>query len=490
MTEDLVAMLQAQGVEPEKLLQELIAERDRRLNENRLKNYKPYPRQMEFHALGATKRERLFMAANQVGKTLAGSAEAAIHLTGRYPAWWSGAKFSHPITAWAGGETREATRDGLQRLLLGRGGASEDTDISALGTGMIPKDALLSVLPAPGVPGGISVVRIKNQFGTPSTLIFKSYDMGRQKWQSDTVDLVIFDEEPPMEIYTEGLTRTNAIPDGRVYLTFTPLLGRSEVVMRFDDKDHPDRGITNMTLDDALHYTQEQKDRIIASYPAWERDARTKGIPTLGSGAIYPVTEELITEEGQKIPDYWAKIVGMDFGWDHPTTAAWLAWDRDADVVHVYDVYKLSLATPVIHGAAIKAKGARIPVAWPHDGLQHDKGSGEQLAELYRKQGVAMLPERSQFPDDRGHSPEAGVIEILDRMQTGRFKVARHLRDFFDEFRNYHRKEGKIVKQYDDILDAVRIGMMSLRYARAVGPRPSDPYRRQTSPSSTSYMAA
>ncbi len=487
---DLTAELLAQGIEPEKILAELIAERDRRKNENRLKHYKPYPKQMEFHAQGLTKRERLFMAANQVGKTLGGSAEAAIHLTGRYPAWWTGIRYTRQITAWAGGETRENTRDGLQRLLLGRGGANENVDISALGTGMLPKDSLLSVLPAPGVPGGIAVVRVKNEFGPASTLIFKSYDMGRPKWASDTVDLVILDEEPPIEIYTEALTRTNAVPDGRVYLTFTPLLGRSQVVMRFDDRDHPDRGITNMTIDDAEHFTPEQRERIINSYEPWERDARTKGIPTLGSGAVYPVTEELISEDGQKIPDYWAKIVGMDFGWDHPTTAAWLAWDRDADVIHLYDVYKLQHATPVIHGAAIKAKGARIPVAWPHDGLQHDKGSGEQLAELYRKQGVAMLPERSQFPDDRGHSPEAGVIEILDRMQTGRFKVARHLRDFFEEFRNYHRKDGKIVKEYDDVLDAVRIGVMSLRYARSVGPRPEDAYKRAAPVSTKSYMVA
>lgn len=481
--DDILAALTAQGVNIDTVLAELEAERDRRVSENRLKHYKPYQKQRDFHAAGATFRERLFIAGNQLGKSLSSSAEDAMHLTGRYPDWWTGHRYKGPITLWASGVTRETTRDGLQRLLLGRAGAH--------GTGMIPKDCILNTMSAQGVADAVAIARIKHESGLGvSTLIFKSYDMGREKWQGDTVHKVSFDEEPPIDIYTEGMTRTNAVPDGRVSLVFTPLLGMSEVVRRFLLDKSPDRNVTTMTIDDAEHYTQEQRDRIIASYQDWERDARTRGVPTMGSGRIYPVNEDMLKEEGQKIPDHWAKIAGMDFGWDHPTTAVWLAWDRDADVVHIYDVYKLAQATPVVHAAAMKARGAKIPMAWPHDGLQHDKGSGEQLAELYRKQGVAMLPERAQFADDRGSGVEAGVLDILDRMQTGRLKVARHLGDWFEEFRLYHREDGKIVKEYDDVMDAMRYAMMSLRFAKATGSKPRDPYARQSNSGPTSYMAA
>jgi phage terminase large subunit-like protein len=41
---------------------------------------------------------------------------------------------------------------------------------------------------------------------------------------------VWFDEEPPPDIYSEGLTRTNAT-GGITMITFTPLLGMSEVVL-------------------------------------------------------------------------------------------------------------------------------------------------------------------------------------------------------------------------------------------------------------------
>lgn len=226
------------------------------------------------------------------------------------------------------------------------------------------------------------------------------------------------------------------------------------------------RSITRMTIEDAEHYTQEQRDAIIASYPEHEREARVKGLPTLGSGRVFPINDDKITVDAFTIPKDWARINGLDFGWDHPFAAVSSAWDRDADIWYVVACYRESKSTPVIHSASIKPWGEWIPCAWPHDGLQHDKGSGEQLATLYADQGLNTLHERATF-EDGGNGVEAGVIEMLDRMQTGRFKVFAHLKEWFDEFRLYHRKDGKIVKERDDLLSATRYGMMMKRYAEA-----------------------
>ncbi|TCR65447.1 terminase family protein [Bosea sp. BK604] len=241
------------------------------------------------------------------------------------------------------------------------------------------------------------------------------------------------------------------------------------------------RHITRMTIEDAEHYTPEQRAAIIASYPAHEREARTKGIPTLGSGRVFPLADDEIACAAPEVQRAWALIGGLDFGWDHPTAAVKLAWDRDADCVHVIAAYRQREQTPVIHAAALKAWGEKLPWAWPHDGLQHDKGSGEQLAELYRRQGLNLLPERATFADG-SFGVEAGVLDMLERMQTGRLKVARHLGEWFDEFRLYHRKDGKIVKERDDLLSATRYGLMMLRFAEPetagrrlrIGGRPSD----------------
>lgn len=230
------------------------------------------------------------------------------------------------------------------------------------------------------------------------------------------------------------------------------------------------RAIVRMTIEDAEHYTPEQRAAIIASYPEHEREARVKGLPTLGSGRVFPVKEDLITIEAIPIPSHWVRINGLDFGYDHPFAAASCAWDRDADVWYVTAIYRESKATPVIHSASIKPWGQWIPCAWPHDGLQHDKGSGDQLAALYREQGLNVLPERATF-EDGGNGVEAGVTEMLDRMQTGRLKVFSHLKEWFDEFRLYHRADGKIVKERDDLLCATRYAVMMKRFAETE-PRP------------------
>lgn len=222
--------------------------------------------------------------------------------------------------------------------------------------------------------------------------------------------------------------------------------------------------ITRMTIHDAEHYTPEQRQAIIDAYPAHEREARTKGLPSLGSGRIFPIQEEDILCDAFAIPAHWPQIVGVDFGWDHPFAAIRSAWDRDADIWYLTAEYAQSESTPVIHAAAVKPWGDWLPVAWPHDGLQHDKGSGEDLASQYRTQGLAMLHEKATH-EDGGNGVEAGVLDMLARMQTGRWKVFRHLSGWLGEFRLYHRKDGKIVKERDDRLSASRYAYMMRRFA-------------------------
>ena len=218
---------ESQPCNPSLLLKRLKAETARRTQENRLKVYTPYTKQVEFHALGASKRERLLMASNRFGKTECGGAETAMHLTGLYPEWWVGKRFDHPIKAWAAGVTSESTRDVVQDKLLGPPSRSE-----ALGTGYVPKALIADVSPARGIADAIDTVSIEHVSGGYSTLQFKSYERGREKWQGSALHVLWLDEECPMDIYMEGLTRTNETK-GIVYLTFTPLKGMSDVVMRF-----------------------------------------------------------------------------------------------------------------------------------------------------------------------------------------------------------------------------------------------------------------
>lgn len=418
------------------------------------------------------------MAGNQLGKTVAGAAEVAMHLTGNYPNDWEGRRFDRPVTWIAGSESAELTRDGVQRLLVGPPDQEENW-----GTGFIPQAALVKTMRRAGVANAIDSVTIRHASGGLSTLLLKSYDQGRTKWQANTVDGVWYDEEPPEDVYFEGITRTNATM-GMVLVTFTPLKGMSAVVARYLLEASPDRVVVTMTIDDAEHYTPEERAKIVASYPPHEREARTKGIPTLGSGLIFPVLEDEIVVAPFELPKWWRQIGGLDFGWDHPFGAVRLAHDPDKDVVYVTADYRQREATPIIHAAALKVWGKDssdkqwMPWAWPHDGLQHDKGSGEQLAEQYKAQGLNMLWERAQFADG-SNGVEAGVSDMLVRMQTGRWKVFATCAHWLEERRLYHRKDGVIVKERDDVISASRYALMMLRYAEAqeTAPRIVDPHR-------------
>ena len=397
---------------------------------------------------------------NQLGKTMCGGAEAAYHTTGEYPDGWAGRVWERPTVCFVGGVSGTQLRDNAQRMLMGRPGE----DGQQWGTGMIPGDKILNVSRSTGTTDLLDTVQIRHRSGGVSTMIFKTYEQRRERWMGDTVDFVWFDEEPPPDIYAEGIARITAT-DGMVYVTFTPLLGMSEVVKKFLKDKGPDRHDTNLTIEDAIHIRPEDRAKIIAGYPPHEREARAHGVPLRGSGLIYPVAEETFRCEPFEIPRHWAQIGGMDFGWQHPFAAVRLAWDREADIVYVANAYRAKEQTPIIHSAAIKSwGGAGLPWAWPADGHQHEKGSGKELYPQYLDAGLNMLINHSTF-EGGGVSVEAGLMLILERLQAQKLKVFSHLVDWFEEFRMYHRDKGRIVKDDDDLMDATRYGMMMLREA-------------------------
>ncbi|KAE9509675.1 hypothetical protein FXW30_05060 [Candidatus Liberibacter asiaticus] len=138
-------------------------------NLRRLEFYKPYEKQQVFHQLGKTARERLFMAGNQLGKTLAGAAEAAMHLSGCYPSWWRGYRFLQPIVMVAGSVTYELTRDGIQRLLLG-----EPMSPDQQGSGMIPANKVLNMTRRSNIAGAYSTVTVRHLSGRDIGFIIES----------------------------------------------------------------------------------------------------------------------------------------------------------------------------------------------------------------------------------------------------------------------------------------------------------------------------
>jgi phage terminase large subunit-like protein len=190
-----------------------------------------YGKHLEFFEAGATYRERLLCAANRVGKTVAGAYETTCHLTGQYPEWWVGRRFTRPIRAWAAGKTNETTRDIVQAALMGSIVEGERRK-GFSGTGMIPGSLLGPGTWKQGVSDLCDTVKIKHVTGGWSQLGFKSYQQGRGSFEGTAQHLIWGDEELPMDIYGECLIRT-ATTHGLLMITVTPLEGLTESVLQF-----------------------------------------------------------------------------------------------------------------------------------------------------------------------------------------------------------------------------------------------------------------
>lgn len=422
-----------------------------------------YPKHMKFIADTATNRECALMAANRIGKTECAAFMIACHLTGKYPKWWNGRRFKKPINALVAGETGKLVRDSIQLKLLGKP--------SDIGTGMIPKDCIIgNPRPKAGTPDAVDIAYIKHMSGGQSVLQFQSYDQGRTAFQATERDLIELDEEPPLDIYSECLIRTMTT-NGLILSTFTPLKGVSETVLSLQDKAEKGQcALTIATWDDAPHLTEKDKNELMASLPPHQRDARSKGVPALGSGAVFQIPEEEIKIQPFEIPKHFKRLYGFDVGWNN-TACAWGAFDPETDVIYVTHTYKRGQSEPAIHAQAIKERGDWIVGAIDPASRGRQQADGEQLINLYRGQGLNLI-----LADN---AVEAGIFDMYERMSTSRFKVFSTCHEFFDEYRLYRRDEkGKIVKQNDHVMDAGRYMTRMIINHGVVNVKKIDPYAK------------
>ena len=208
------------------------------------------------------------------------------------------------------------------------------------------------------------------------------------------------------------------------------------------------RILIQCTWDEVGHLTHKQKEDLYAAIPPYQRDARTRGIPQLGSGAIYPIGEDEITVEPFEIPVHYTRVFALDVGWNR-TACLWGAIDTENDVIYLYAEYYRGQAEPAVHANAIQSRGRWIPGVIDPAARGRSQNDGTQLIEAYKQLGLLLTPA------DNG--VESGIFTVWQRLSTGRLKVFSTLRNFLAEFRIYRRdKNGKVVKENDHLIDCVR----------------------------------
>jgi len=444
-----------------------------------------YTGAMEFFRGGFSYPERLLLGGNRVGKTDAAAYEVVLHLTGLYPDWWEGRRFSHPVEVWASGDTATTTRDIQQLALYG-------PIPTAPRTGMIPAHLIKHASAKTSIPNAVETVWVKHASGGDSSIQFKSYDQRRLAFQGTSKHVIWLDEECPDDIYTECLLRTLTC-GGITMVTFTPVEGLTpflqswlEHAVMFQDRDveNPQAAdamvfsgadeeppadvdgretseaeealpiarrqklVVMIAWDEVPHLSKAAQDQMLSEIPVYQRAARTRGIPNLGSGVIYPIPEEDIKIAPFKIPDHWPRGYGMDVGWNW-TVALWGAYDRETSTWYLYHEHYRSHAEPPVHAAGIKGVGDWIPGRIDPAANGRSQVDGRQLMQLYLDLGLQI--------DFAPNGVEAGIYNVWTAMTAGQVKVFSTLRHFFTEYRMYRRDaKGRVIKKNDHEMDCLR----------------------------------
>lgn len=431
-----------------------------------------YPAVMNLMRAGATYRIRAFVAGNGIGKTLWNALESYFHMSGRYPYWWEGLKYTHPIEAWICSINGEALRDGIQTILFGGTG---DDDI---GTGVIAREDLFDdngKLQAwrKSIPSNcIAQIKVRHYtngiFDGWSTCDFKVYEQGWAAFQGPTRHWISFDEEPKdKKVYAECITRLRPKDGsgkmGSFLATFTPTSGYTDTFLSFVPNgipplnglhvDNPSK-FTQMagwrlgSPENAPHLTEEYKKIMLAEWAIADPDnidARMSGLAAMGSGRIFPIHEVDTIVPRFQIPSYWKKCYGMDPGQKN-FAGIWIAQDPDTGIYYIYDEYKTNRhILYLIHAEAFKARGRWLRGGIdPHEAVK-PRDTGETIQSYFETQGLHLT--------SAGGDRMAWVMKIRAWFDSGQVKIMDNLKGLVNEIRTWHyddKDPNKPARNQDD----------------------------------------
>ena len=433
----------------------------------------PYDWQKDFYNKGNDNNIRALICANRVGKTFSACVEVAYHLTGRYPDWWEGRRFTRPIRSAVTSVTFSQVRDVLQKELVG----TQNRDLlDEVGTGTIPRDTIDVEKSSKARDGAFSELFVKHVSGGHSSVKFFAYSQGMEPMQGWVADLILVDEQDKNKfdlIFSELVKRTSTV-NGLVMATFTPLQGLTHIVRQFwDPEGEFHAGMVNAGWDDAPHISAKARTMMLAATPPHLQDAVTKGIPVLGSGPVFNIGEGDIMYDDMEIEIDWPRICAVDVGFTvDPTAAIFLAKDPSTGVLYMYDEYgdiDNNTWNPSQHVGHLHAKNCgKIPIVYDSAAAAKVGSSGKSVTEMWREMGLNISNKSFSNPRHLSEKTSSykdisvGLIFMYEMMVTGRLKVHRKCQNWWREFRAYSYDEKGVPSQKDNHwIDASRYAIMS-----------------------------
>ncbi|ELP3919281.1 terminase family protein [Escherichia coli] len=461
---------------------------------NKLAFWKPYPFQLDWIRASNNYRQRYLSAANRIGKSYGACMELAAHITGLYPPDWEGKKldFDRPAVFWTIGVTQDSVNTVLMKELLG---VSDCRNLSELGSGAIPRDCIDSFSMVKDGARCLQV-RINHVNGRQNTLHFFASSQNESVFMGAAVDYILMDEQFPneTELYAQCLTRT-ATTRGMISVTATPEKGITPLWDKFSKDESGRLYFQVATWDDAPHLTEEDKAELLAGYPAYQHEMRSKGIPVLGSGAVYPFNESEISgskelEEIEANPHLYKLLWCCDFGYSSsddadPSVLLLLAYSMEEDCIYTISEWNSkrdSKANRLSHmpehmASIIKASPFPFaPLLVPHDGKRQIEGTNNTRISEFKRLNINVLPQVFEIPFqlttgsfDAPKHPRSlhWTIQYINKLfSEDKLKIdVPNMKSLMNEFRVYQWKDnGTPIDKNNHHLDALRYGAVSIKY--------------------------
>lgn len=227
--------------------------------------------------------------------------------------------------------------------------------------------------------------------------------------------------------------------------------------------EHRDRAVVQAGWIHAPWLPKEVQEEFLRNTPVHLRDARSKGIPTIGSGNIYQTSLDDILVDPFPLRRDMSYMYAMDVGWNR-TAVVFGALSALDDILYLWSEHYVAHAPPAVHVESIRARFRGW--GWEPRGVidpnsrGRSQSDGTQLLKIYRNEMKLKLIEAD-------NSVEAGITAVDQRLQAGRLKVFRSLSNWQNEYMNYKRDlKGKVVKEHDHLMDATRYMVLGLRHAQ------------------------
>lgn len=440
---------------------------------SKIKFFKPYPWQQDFYSASKQHKQRYLRAGNRVGKSFSEAYEFAYHITGQYPSWWDGAVIEGAgHSFWAVGYDNTSTANVLQKELFGTNDAGLKEE---LGTGSIPKDCIdFDSMRKDGKR--IIQCRIKHKDGW-NTLMFYAQHAGPGGMMGQSIKYAWMDEEHEhrsTEIYNQLVMRT-VEAEGFVVFTSTPEAGFTELNRRFEEKEG--LYLKQVGWDMVEHLTEEMKQEVLSGVAEYKHDCVMKGLPVIGSGAVFPYDDSDIIIDDFDIPLDWEICAGIDIGHtSDSSTCVYAAIDPEGCVYLIGEWEGKNAQDPNLGKPAAMAHWIKnslystIPVIAPHD-AGSKSGSPEAYASKLRELDINVQFDPFHNPYDsnvgmdakvRHNNPETGLVLMRQLMDEGKFKVFRSCRVWIEEKRSYFYKPNGDRSKPDHMMDSSRLAAVSL----------------------------